>query len=92
MVASTRKYFIQFPLAMVNSMLVITCLLKSKTGLNTSNSVVNRVIFLTLETALFPSISMVVAAIILHGAPHPVRFKLKHVADFTTERFPGRTR
>ncbi|KAJ7241903.1 hypothetical protein B0H12DRAFT_1326143 [Mycena haematopus] len=51
--------------------ILITCLFKSKTGLDTSNSVVNRVILLTLETALLPSISMAVAVIILHGTPNP---------------------
>ncbi|KAF8213835.1 hypothetical protein K438DRAFT_1927101 [Mycena galopus ATCC 62051] len=51
--------------------ILITCLLKSKTGLDTSNSVVHRVIFMTLETALLPSISMVSAVTVLHAAPHP---------------------
>ncbi|KAJ6538561.1 hypothetical protein DFH09DRAFT_79036 [Mycena vulgaris] len=58
-------------LDMTVAAILITCLLKSKTGLGTSNSVVHRIVFLTLETALFPSISMVVASIILHGAPNP---------------------
>ncbi|KAJ7129410.1 hypothetical protein C8R44DRAFT_77282 [Mycena epipterygia] len=51
--------------------ILITSLLRSKTGLDTSNSVVHRVILLTLETALLPSISMLIAVVILHGAPHP---------------------
>ncbi|KAJ7094503.1 hypothetical protein B0H15DRAFT_829841 [Mycena belliarum] len=50
--------------------IMITCLIKSKTGLEASNSVVHRVILLTLETALLPSISMVIAVIIIHGAPN----------------------
>ncbi|KAJ7682554.1 hypothetical protein DFH06DRAFT_1161517 [Mycena polygramma] len=53
------------------AVILITCLLKSKTGLETSNSVVNRVILLTLETALLPSISMAIAVSVLHGAPNP---------------------
>lgn len=57
---------------------VIVCLWKSKTGLGTSNSVVHRVIFLTLETAFLPSISMVTAVIVLHGAPNPVRLLPTH--------------
>ncbi|KAJ7180390.1 hypothetical protein C8R43DRAFT_1117692 [Mycena crocata] len=51
--------------------ILITCLLKSKTGLDSSNSVVNRVVLLTLETALLPSMSSLAAVIILHGAPRP---------------------
>ncbi|KAJ6539550.1 hypothetical protein B0H19DRAFT_1179568 [Mycena capillaripes] len=51
--------------------ILITCLLKSRTGLETSNTVVHRVILLTLETALLPSISMAVAVTVLHGAPNP---------------------
>ncbi|KAJ6490339.1 hypothetical protein C8R47DRAFT_466640 [Mycena vitilis] len=53
------------------AVILITCLMKSKTGLDTSNSVVNRVILLTLETALLPSISMAIAVSVLHGAPNP---------------------
>ncbi|KAJ7368605.1 hypothetical protein DFH08DRAFT_831794 [Mycena albidolilacea] len=53
------------------AVILIICLWKSKTGLGTSNSVVHRVIFLTLETAFLPSISMVTAVIVLHGAPKP---------------------
>ncbi|KAJ6628921.1 hypothetical protein B0H10DRAFT_104579 [Mycena sp. CBHHK59/15] len=53
------------------AVILITCLLKSKTGLEASNSVLNRVILLTLETALLPSISMVIAVLILHLAPNP---------------------
>ncbi|KAJ6515605.1 hypothetical protein C8R45DRAFT_957082 [Mycena sanguinolenta] len=44
--------------------IMITSLVKSKTGLDASNSVVNRVILLTLETALLPSISMVASLIV----------------------------
>ncbi|KAJ7228407.1 hypothetical protein GGX14DRAFT_413020 [Mycena pura] len=51
--------------------ILITCLLKSKTGLDASDTVLNRVILTTLETALLPSISMLVAVIVLHGAPNP---------------------
>ncbi|KAJ7068549.1 hypothetical protein C8F01DRAFT_1118514 [Mycena amicta] len=53
------------------AIILITNLFKSKTGLDASDSVVNRVILLTLETALLPSISMVVAVIVLHGTPNP---------------------
>ncbi|KAJ7167542.1 hypothetical protein C8R46DRAFT_1093339 [Mycena filopes] len=58
-------------LDMTVAAILITSLLKSKTGLEASNSVVHRVILMTLETALLPSIAMVVAVIILHGAPDP---------------------
>ncbi|KAJ7498641.1 hypothetical protein FB451DRAFT_5230 [Mycena latifolia] len=51
--------------------ILIICLIKSKTGWEASDSAVNRVVLLTLETALLPSISMVIAVVIVHGAPHP---------------------
>nr|GAT58232.1 predicted protein [Mycena chlorophos] len=51
--------------------ILITNLFRSKTGLDKSDSVVNRVILMTLETALLPSMSMLIAVIILHAAPNP---------------------
>ncbi|KAJ7778392.1 hypothetical protein B0H16DRAFT_1503340 [Mycena metata] len=58
-------------LDMTVAVILITSLLKSKTGLEASNSVVHRVIILTLETTLLPSIAMVAAVVVLHGTPNP---------------------
>ncbi|KAJ7044699.1 hypothetical protein C8F04DRAFT_1069227 [Mycena alexandri] len=58
-------------LDMTVAVILITFLLKSKTGLEASNSVVHRVILLTLETTLLPSVAMVAAVIVLHVTSDP---------------------
>ncbi|KAJ7752742.1 hypothetical protein DFH07DRAFT_517285 [Mycena maculata] len=58
-------------LDIVVAIILVTCLLRSKTGLHSSDWVVYRIVFLALETALLPSISMVIGVVILHESPHP---------------------
>ncbi|KAK7061991.1 hypothetical protein R3P38DRAFT_3166980 [Favolaschia claudopus] len=53
------------------ALILVTCLFKSKTGVDNSDSVINRVILLTLQTAILPSISMTTALVLLHVLPHP---------------------
>ncbi|KAJ7639105.1 hypothetical protein FB45DRAFT_904711 [Roridomyces roridus] len=49
------------------AVILVVCLIRSKTGLNTSDSAINRVIFLSLETAILPSLSMTMALVLLHA-------------------------
>ncbi|KAJ7167549.1 hypothetical protein C8R46DRAFT_1093376 [Mycena filopes] len=67
---ATILIYLDAVLDMTVAAILITSLVKSKTGLEASNSVVHRVILLTLETALLPSIAMVIAVIILHVVHH----------------------
>ncbi|KAK7054161.1 hypothetical protein R3P38DRAFT_3254766 [Favolaschia claudopus] len=53
------------------ALILVTCLFKSKTGVDNSDSVINRVILLTLQTAILPSISMTTALVLLHVLPRP---------------------
>ncbi|KAF7301899.1 hypothetical protein MIND_00755900 [Mycena indigotica] len=53
------------------AIILIIALFKSKTGLDSSDTAMNRVILMTLETALLPSISMVTGVVVLHAASNP---------------------
>lgn len=52
-----------------NSFIVICTLWKSRTGLREIDKTVHRVIFITWESSILPSISMIISAGLYHAAP-----------------------